>query len=453
MKKLTSILCALLILATVLAGCAPADSTTSTSSQSGGSTVTQQPTSKEPKTVTVWHSFTQENRAALFEEMTKKYSAANSNVNFEIEIYPWATFDTKWKTGLSANALPDLSTALPEGVAMMAKSNVLSPLNDMIEQMGNPFVEKPISILTVDGNVMAVPYYMHARALWYRTDILEKNNLEAPVTMDDLLKVTKAITDSGDSYGMVVPMGKQDFFGTIYLYIFSKSLGGHMITEEGKADLTSPEMLEAIRYVAELYKSASPEGSLNYGDSEHADSFIQGKVAFFFESGFTINRIFSSNPDIAEDFAALRPPVAKEGGVPGWFADYVNFVVWKGDTEDVSKDFLKTMYNLDDYIKFLHLVPGGMLPSIKGVAESEAFLDNEVIAAHKDDIAIIAEGVAGGCPLGADYGLVPAMNIIKTQGIVEEMLQQVVMGTASVEDAAASAEARLNAEIEKLQNS
>lgn len=409
-----------------------------------------EPQSGEDKTITVWHSFTQENRAAHFEEMTEKYTQEHPNVNFEIEIYPWNTFDTKWKTGLSANALPDFSTALPEHVAMMAEADVLSPLNGMIEEMGNPFVQKPVDILTVNGNTMAVPYYVHARVLWYRKAILDKLELNPPATLDELAAVTTAVAQDGELYGMAVPMSKKDFFGTIYLYITAKSMGGYMITEDGRANLTSPEMIDAINYLVDIYQNASPEGSINYGDSEQADAFIQGQTAFYYETGFTIGRIISGNPDIADDFAALPPPVPAAGDMPGWFADYVTFAVWKGDAEAEAKNFLKTMYNQEDYVKFLHLVPGGMIPSIKGVAESAEFLSNETIATHKDDIALIAEGVANGCPLGADFGLVPAMNVVKTQGIVEEMLQQVAMGTASAEDAAKAAEDKLNAEIDRI---
>lgn len=429
MKKFVSILCLCALLATALTGCGKKD---------------------EPKTLTLWHSFTQENRAAVIEEMTEQYTAAHPNVKFKIEVIPWANFNTKWKTGLSAKALPDLSTALPEHVAMMGESNALSPLNDMIDEMGNPFVQKPIDILTVNGKTLAVPYYVHARALWYRKDILQKNGLKPPATLDDLLAAAIKIKNSGEMYGMAVPMGKNDFFGTIYLYITAKSMGANLITKEGKANLTSPEMIKAINYLVEMYKKASPEGAINYGDFDNVNVFIQSKTAFFYESGFTINRIDTGNPAIADSYAALPPPAATVGGVPGWFADYVNFVVWKGKNEKESKDFIKTLFSKENYVKFLHLVPGGMIPSIKGVAESKEFLANDTITKHKNDVAVIAEGVAAGCPLGADFGLVPAMNIVKGQGIIEEMLQQVVMGSMSAEDAAKDAELKLNAEIEKI---
>lgn len=37
------------------------------------------------------------------------------------------------------------------------------------------------------------------------------------------------------------------------------------------------------------------------------------------------------------------------------------------------------MYDPDKYVKFLHLVPGGMLPTLKSVAESPKFYNNPML--------------------------------------------------------------------------
>lgn len=412
---------------------------------------TQEATTVEdkPVTLTIWHSFTQPERAAYVEAMAAEYTAAHPNVNFEIEIYPWNTFDTKWKTAVSTGDLPDLSTALPEHVIMMEQTGCLAPMNDFADNLGT-FIQKPLDIMSVDGKLLAVPFYAHARVLWERTDVLEKYGLEEPKTMADLLAVAKAITEKGELYGMAVPMKKTDFYATVYLYIFSKTLGGNLITEEGKANLTSPEMLEAINYLVDMYKTASPQGSINYGDPETNDSFIQGKCAYYFESGFAINRVISGNPAIADDFKAIR--VSDENGHVGCYADYINFVVYKGEKEDIAKDFLKTLYDTDNYYKFLHLVPGGMIPTIEGVIGSPEFLNNDIINKHIDDIKIIEQGIKEGSPIGADFGLTPSMNIVKSMGIIEEMFQNIVLGNADVKTAAMAAEDKMNKEIANFLN-
>ena len=405
----------------------------------------------EERTLTIWHSFTQTDRAGFIQKAADAYSAAHPNIKFQIEVYPWNTFDTKWKTALSAGTLPDLSTALPEHVVMMNQAGALAPMNDMVKEMGNPFVKKPLDTLTVDGNIIAVPFYAHSRVLWMRTDILEKYGLMEPKTMEDLLRVATEITKRGELYGMAIPMKKTDFYATVYLYIFSKALGGNLIDSEGKADLTSKPMIDAINYMVDMYKSASPQGSINYGDPETNDSFIQGKAAFYFESGFAVNRVITGNPAIADSFKAIVPPTGTSDGISGWYADYINFVTWKGENEDIAKDFLKTLFEEEEYYKFLHLVPGGMIPTIEGVADSERFKDHPVIKKHFDDIKVIQEGVASGSPIGADFGLTPSMNIVKSMGIIEEMFQNIVLGVMDTDNAAKRAEDAMNKEIARIQ--
>lgn len=453
MKKALSIIIMVGLVFSMFASCG-------TSSPSGSSTETTLPRSNSSKeetsvTLTIWHSFTQEDRGDAIQKMADEFTALHDNVTINIEVFPWSTFDTKWKTGLSTGELPDISTALPEGIMAMAQADALLPLNDLIDEMGNPFVEKPFESLSFNNNILAVPFYAHARALWYRTDILEKYNLDVPSNLDELANVAKAITEQGELYGMAVPMSKKDFYGTIYLYLISKNMGGNILTKEGKVDLTSPIMIDSINYLVDMYQNASPEGSINYGDPETNDAFIQGKSAFYFESGFAINRVITGNPEIADCFAALPPLPAVSGKPSGYFADYISFVIWKNNQDEVkqqyAKEFIKFIFeNEKSYIDFLHLVPGGMLPTIKSVYDSEEFWDNEIINTHRDDIEIIKQGVENGCPVANDFGPNPATNVIKTQGIIEEMLQSIVLGTMTTEDAAKKAEDLMNSEIAKL---
>ena len=114
-----------------------------TSSPSGSSTETTLPRSNSSKeetsvTLTIWHSFTQEDRGDAIQKMADEFTALHDNVTINIEVFPWSTFDTKWKTGLSTGELPDISTALPEGIMAMAQADALLPLNDLIDEMGNP---------------------------------------------------------------------------------------------------------------------------------------------------------------------------------------------------------------------------------------------------------------------------------------------------------------------------
>lgn len=460
-KRVISLLLAITLSGLMAAGCAgkkeAGDSKPSTSdkpavtSTGAGESSTNESSAKEKKIV-IWHSFTQENRAAAIQEMADSYSAEHPDVKFEIEVFPWATFHTKWTTGLNAGNLPDISTALPDEATMMAQSDALLPMEDLIADMGqDAFLENPIKALTYNGNVIALPYYAHARILWYRTDLLAAKGINPPKTLDELAAAVKAVNDPPNVYGMALPLSQNDNLATLWLYIFSKNMGANIMKEDGTVDLTSPEMIKAITYMANLFKDGSPQGALNYGDTEINDAFVTGKSAFFFESGFAISRVESGNPEIADKIAAIYPPVENEGDTPQWMADYISVVRWKNSKyPDVTKDFVEYMYKPENYIKFLHLVPGGMLPTLKSVSESEEFYNDPMIQKHLEDVKKIQEGVANGCPTGADFGPKASINILKSQRVVEEMFQKIVLGEQDVATAAKEAEDKLNTEIAKL---
>lgn len=455
-KRIISLLMTVAFSISIFAGCGNSVDKASDSSSSVATktdaTVQSNDTTNQPKKIVFWHSFTQENRAAAVKEMADNYSKKNPGVKFEIEVFPWATFHTKWTTGLNAGVLPDISTALPDEATMMAKADTLLPMDDLISSMGkDAFFENPLKALTFNGKVIAVPYYAHARILWYRTDLLDAKGIKPPRTLDELAAAVKAVNNPPEVYGMAMPFSQNDNLGTLWLYIFSKNMGGKIIKEDGKVDLTSPEMIKAITYITDLFKAGAPQGAVNYGDTEINDAFVTGKSAFFFESGFAINRVETGNPQIADRIAAIYPPTENEGDTPQWMADYISIVRWKNSKHaDVTMDFAKYMYEPDNYIKFLHLVPGGMLPTLKAVSESEQFYNQPMIQKHLDDIKKIQEGVANGCPTGADFGPNPSINILKNQRTVEQMLQQIVLGQKDVATAAKEAEEKLNEEIAKL---
>ena len=101
-----------------------------------------------------------------------------------------------------------MSTALPAQVAEMINADALTPINDLIDDIGrDKFAEAAISEGTMDGNNYSVPLYRHAHVMWIRKDLLEKNGLEVPKTWDELYDTAKALTKDG-VYGLSFHAGQ-----------------------------------------------------------------------------------------------------------------------------------------------------------------------------------------------------------------------------------------------------
>lgn len=395
--------------------------------------------------VTLWHSFTQGPRLETIQEAADKFMAANPNVKIKIETFSWNDFYTKWTTGLASGNVPDMSTALPGQVAEMISLEALAPINDLIDEIGrDKFSEATLNEGAADGNNYAIPLYSHAMVMWVRKDLMEANQLEVPKTWAELLEAAKTLTKDG-VYGLSFPCGSTDFQATNFLNFYVKSGGGSLLTEDLKANLTSELALEGIRYWLEVYNNTSPKDSINYNVLDQATLYYQGKTAFDFNSGFQIAGVAANSPELLDSIDCYPIPTIDGSEQKGITTSNIPLVVWNTSKhQDICKAFLKTLYEEDTYVKFLHSVPVGMMPSISGIAESEAFNNNETVQKFTHAKDVILSQLAGGTAIGFEHGPNLQAGILTNQHVIEAMFQDIITNGTDVETAAKSAEDKLN---------
>lgn len=395
--------------------------------------------------VTLWHSFTQGPRLETIQEAADKFMAANPNVKIKIETFSWNDFYTKWTTGLASGNVPDMSTALPGQVAEMISLEALAPINDLIDEIGrDKFSEATLNEGAADGNNYAIPLYSHAMVMWVRKDLMEANQLEVPKTWAELLEAAKTLTKDG-VYGLSFPCGSTDFQATNFLNFYVKSGGGSLLTEDLKANLTSELALEGIRYWLEVYNNTSPKDSINYNVLDQATLYYQGKTAFDFNSGFQIAGVAANSPELLDSIDCYPIPTIDGSEQKGITTSNIPLVVWNTSKhQDICKAFLKTLYEEDTYVKFLHSVPVGMMPSISGIAESEAFNNNETVQKFTHAKDVILSQLAGGTAIGFEHGPNLQAGILTNQHVIEAMFQDIITNGTDVETAAKAAEDKLN---------
>lgn len=397
--------------------------------------------------VTFWHSFTQGPRAEYMERMAEEFEAEHPDVDIKIETFSWGEFQTKWTTGLAAGQVPDLSTALPNQVVNMIDVGALAPLDDVIDEIGRDrFAEAALREGTADGVSHSIPIYSHAQVMWYRADLLEAAGLDVPETWDELKEAAVALTTGPDQYGLSVPMGTNDLMGARFLNFYLQSAGESLLDEDGRANLTSEAAIDGIEYWVDMYDKTSPEGSVNYNVLDQATLFYQGKTAFDFNSGFQISGVVGTSPQLEDSIkAAPLPRLEADDDLYGGETSNIATVVWeKSDVQEEAKAFLEFLFQDEDYIQFLHSVPGGMLPALSDIAEKPEYLDDETLTRHADSIAVVSEAVPMGTAIGMDDGPLVQSGILTSQAVIEKMFQDIVLNGTPVKDAAKAAEDQLN---------
>lgn len=422
----------------------------------GGGAPARQSTSGELKgEITFWHSFTQGPRLETIQAAADGFMTEHPGVSIKIETFSWSDFYTKWTTGIASGNVPDLSTALPNHVAELLDAEAIVPMDDLIDQIGRDrFYEAPLKEVTERGKTYAVPLYSHAQVMWYRKDLLTKHNLQVPSTWDELRTAASTITkeEAGASYGISIPMGTNDMMATRWLNFYVRSAGKRLLNDDNKADLNSPVAIEGAKYWTDMYRTASPKDSVNFNVLDQATLFYQGKTAFDFNSGFQIGGVKQNRPDLLDQIAAApMPTLRKDDPATGYETSNIPLVVWeKSKHPDISKAFIKYLYQPKHYVPFLLSVPVGMLPALKEIPQNPEFLADPTVKRFSNELKVISDAVGHGTAIGMENGPVPQAGLLASQRVIENEFQDIATKGTPVDQAAQTANEKLNKLLETI---
>ena len=91
---------------------------------------------------------------------------------------------------------PDVIEGLLEDTAVYVEKGLIEPLDSYFDRWNEKgqFIESTLAPLRINGKLYGLPYNTNARAMVYRKDIFEKNNLAIPQTWDELVQTARKIT-------------------------------------------------------------------------------------------------------------------------------------------------------------------------------------------------------------------------------------------------------------------
>lgn len=435
-KKLVMLLAGVMAAATVLSGCGESGSKADGGNNNG----------ELSGEITFWHSFTQGPRLEFIQAAADDFMKENPDVKINIETFSWADFYTKWTMGLASGNVPDMSTAQPGQVVEMMDADAIISLDDLIDEIGRDrFSEKSLSEGEQDGVCYSIPLYSHAQVMWYRKDLLKAAGLEVPVTWEEFAEAAKALTKDG-VYGCSFPCGSGDLLATRFLNYYVISAGESLLTDDLQANITSDAAIEGIKFWADIYKNCSPKDSVNYLTLDQANLYYQGKTAFDFNSGFQISGVQTNSPDLVEQIdCAPLPKIHADDPDYGAETDSIPMVVWQHSKHpEICKAFMKELYEPEAYTEFLMTNPVGMLPSITGISDTEAYQANEIVQQFSHAEEVITETMELGTAIGFEHGPSVQAGLLTSQSVIENMFQSILVDGEEVEKAAQKAEDELN---------
>src|SRR5256714_1589862 len=135
------------------------------------------------------------------------------------------------------------------------------------------------------GKLYALPYVGNSQLFFYRKDLLEKYNLTAPQTWDEVLAAAKVIDERertgapGGSrvYGYVMRTARGNSVVADFLPIFW-AFGAEMFDDGGKPTVDTSQGVNALKFMLELGKYAPP-GYASFNATEVSAHLLQGTAA------------------------------------------------------------------------------------------------------------------------------------------------------------------------------
>ncbi len=331
MKKLFSSLSSLVVTALVLSACGPAATPTeapATEAPTGGeaATATVDPNAPTPEPTPVvnafgtcdqplvlWHGLTGSD-GAVFATLLEQFAKENPDVCVNSEGYPWDIFFQKYPTATAAGQPPDMVIFHAAEVQQYASQGLMTPLSDVMFTDGTVKAEdynpSLINQITVDGQIMAVPFDNHGWMLWYNKELIKNAGLDPdklPQNGTDLIPWAQQITtdvngkhptDAGFDKDNVQVWAMEFTWQRYTIPATLWQFGGGVLAEDNKTvTLDSAESIAAIQYWHDLmykYYVAPPAipGKLWAGELYKND-----RLALMWEGTWT-KGFMNDNPDV-----------------------------------------------------------------------------------------------------------------------------------------------------------
>ena len=173
---------------------------------------------------------------------------------------------------------------------------------------------------TVDGKLIAMPWFTDAGLLFYRTDLLQKYGFAAPPqTWDELETMAKKIQDGE------VTAGKENFWGFVWqggkyegltcdaLEWIASSGGGTFIDPNKTVTLNNPNALKALERAAKWVGFISPPAVTGFMEEDARRWWQSGNAAFMRNWPYVYSMANADDSPVKGKFAVAPLPGQEAG--------------------------------------------------------------------------------------------------------------------------------------------
>lgn len=256
-------------------------------------------------------------------------------------------------------------------------------LSDAIEQETlDQHFEAIVENNTVDGKLIAMPWFTDAGVLYYRQDLLEQYGRDVPQTWEELAETARHVQ------GQEREAGNDNMWGFVWqgrpyegltvdaLEWIDSYGGGTIVAPDGKITINNPQAVQALETAASWVGDISPQGVLNYSEEEARGVFQSGNAVFMRNWPYAWPLANAEDSPIKGKVGVASLPKGGEDGKPtGALGGWQLAVSQYSPNQEAAIDLVKHLSSQEEQKR--RAIIGGFNPTIRSLYE-----DREVIEAN-----------------------------------------------------------------------
>lgn len=376
--KFLAIALSLLMVFGMLASCGKTENPPVTTDPAGtsDSQATEKTDAPATKPVTLkWASWAlaEEKLYPTYAAMANTFMEANKDITIEMDgSQAYSTYLDQLIVSAIGGTAPNVAHIKAEWLPQLLETGAVKAVVGISDNVMKDYSAGAISGVTIDGEMVAMPWFANTEALFYNKALLERAGVKAEdiKSWDDLLAAAEKISALGDDiYGLAFPDSEVET-GEGYNILPALWANGGEFMKDGKVTLDTDAGIKTYTQLQEVFKKGlSPKGATL---KDLRNMFGQGKIGFYYDLQAVISTCASAaanEEEFYKNFGCMVIPGADANG-SGYLVTHL-LVVFDTTTDEQMPAMAKFLEHMssDVVINILYEAGQGKMSSRASVNE------------------------------------------------------------------------------------
>ena len=376
--KFLAIALSLLMVFGMLASCGKTENPPVTTDPAGtsDSQATEKTDAPATKPVTLkWASWAlaEEKLYPTYAAMANTFMEANKDITIEMDgSQAYSTYLDQLIVSAIGGTAPNVAHIKAVWLPQLLETGAVKAVVGISDNVMKDYSAGAISGVTIDGEMVAMPWFANTEALFYNKALLERAGVKAEdiKSWDDLLAAAEKVSALGDDiYGLAFPDSEVET-GEGYNILPALWANGGEFMKDGKVTLDTDAGIKTYTQLQEVFKKGlSPKGATL---KDLRNLFGQGKIGFYYDLQAIISTCASAaanEEEFYKNFGCMVIPGADANG-SGYLVTHL-LVVFDTTTDEQMPAMAKFLEHMssDVVINILYEAGQGKMSSRASVNE------------------------------------------------------------------------------------